>query len=256
MSKYYRANRTRNLYDPSSDKPYKLSRSKIDLFLNCPRCFYNDRRLGIGRPPGFPFTLNSAVDALLKREFDSYRLAKKIHPLMKDAGIDAIPFAHADLEDWRNSLHKGIQFHHQTTNLIITGGVDDVWVKPNGELIIVDYKATSKAEPVSLDADWQIGYKRQMSLYVWLFKMNGFAVADTGYFVYCNGKADRESFNRRLDFDISVLPYLIDDSWVEEAILGAKRCLDSNNVPHVVGDCDYCSYVQALHRSSAFLELR
>ena len=29
-----------------------------------------DRRLGIAQPPGFPFNLNSAVDNLLKNEFD------------------------------------------------------------------------------------------------------------------------------------------------------------------------------------------
>jgi hypothetical protein len=173
---------------------------------------------------------------------------QKIHPLMQKAGIDAIPFAHADLEDWRNSLHKGIHFHHKETNLIITGGVDDIWQKPNGELIIVDYKATSKAESVSLDADWQIGYKRQMSLYAWLFKMNGFAVADTGYFVYCNGLTSRDAFNQRLEFDISILPYVIDDAWVERAIIDAHTCLSSVTVPTSDRDCDYCAYHFALVR--------
>ena len=66
MSEYYNSKRTRNLFDPNSEKPFKLSRSKIDLFWECPRCFYFDRRLGVGRPPGFPFALNSAVDHLLK----------------------------------------------------------------------------------------------------------------------------------------------------------------------------------------------
>lgn len=50
--------------------------------MDCPRCFYLDRRLGIARPPGFPFNLNSAVDALLKREFDRYRAQGVAHPMM------------------------------------------------------------------------------------------------------------------------------------------------------------------------------
>ena len=70
MSEYYNSQRTRNLYDSAKTEPFKLSRSRIDLSLNCPRCFYLDRKLGVGRPPGFPFALNSAVDALLKQEFD------------------------------------------------------------------------------------------------------------------------------------------------------------------------------------------
>lgn len=70
MSQYYNPIRTRNLYDKNSKTLFRLSRSKIDLFLECPRCFYLDRKLGVARPPGFPFSLNSAVDKLLKKEFD------------------------------------------------------------------------------------------------------------------------------------------------------------------------------------------
>ncbi len=43
---------------------WKLSRSKIDFFFECPRCFYLDNKLGTKRP-GFPsFNLNIAVDEL------------------------------------------------------------------------------------------------------------------------------------------------------------------------------------------------
>ena len=73
MSTYYNSKRTKNLFDPNSKLPYKLSRSKIDDFINCSRCFYLDRRLGIAHPPGYPFNLNSAVDHLLKKEFDIHR---------------------------------------------------------------------------------------------------------------------------------------------------------------------------------------
>ena len=83
MSKYYNPQRSRNLFDPASPAPFKLSRTKLDLFLNCPRCFYLDRRLGVAQPPGFPFSLNSAVDKLLKKEFDAHRAAGTPHPLMK-----------------------------------------------------------------------------------------------------------------------------------------------------------------------------
>ena len=148
------------MYDPNihgvdskEKKPFRLSRSKIDLFLNCPRCFYFDRKLGIGRPPGFPFSLNSAVDKLLKKEFDLHRANGTKHPLIEAYGLDAIPFNHKDMDMWRDSLRRGITFLHEPTNLMITGGVDDVWVSPDGELIIVDYKATSKESEVSLDAE-------------------------------------------------------------------------------------------------------
>ena len=164
MSQYYNPNRQHNLFNPNSTLPFKLSRSKIDLFINCPRCFYLDRRLGVGQPPGYPFSLNSAVDKLLKKEFDIHRVKGTRHPLMKSYGIDAIPLSHEKIDEWRDSLRAGITYKVPDTNLVITGGVDDVWVSPNGEFIIVDYKATSKEEEVTLDADWQDGYKRQMEI--------------------------------------------------------------------------------------------
>ena len=93
--------RSRNIYDPGSTKPFKVSRSKIDLFRRCPRCFYLDRRLGVGRVPGPPFLINSATDTLLKKEFDSYREIQAPHPLMVEHRINAIPFQHPQLDAWR-----------------------------------------------------------------------------------------------------------------------------------------------------------
>lgn len=245
MSKYYNPKRTRNVYDPESTEPFRLSRSKIDLFLNCQRCFYLDRRLGIGQPPGFPFSLNSAVDGLLKKEFDERRAAGQPHPLMKEYGVDAVPYEHAQLDEWRDSLKRGITYLHPKTNLLITGGVDDVWVRPNGELIIVDYKATAKDGEVNLDADWQIGYKRQMEIYQWLFRQNGFTVSRTGYFVYCNGMMDKAAFDARLEFTIKLIPYEGDDSWIDETIQEVHKCLQTKQLPLSGKGCDYCAYREA-----------
>jgi len=246
MSKFYNPKRSRNIFDPASKTPFKLSRSKIDNFLACPKCFYIDRRLGVGQPPGFPFNLNKAVDTLLKKEFDIHRAAGNPHPLMKAYKVDAIPFKHEDMEKWRNALSEGIQYFHEQTNFIITGAIDDIWVNPKGELIIVDYKATSKDTEVNLDAEWQIGYKRQMEIYQWLFRKNNFKVNDVGYFVYCNGNADKEAFDGKLEFDIKLLPYKGDDSWVEQAIIDAHECLIGNEIPEMADDCDFCLYRKAV----------
>ncbi len=245
MSKYYTPRKTRNLFNPNSSELFKLSRSKIDLFLNCPRCFYLDRRLGVSQPPGFPFSLNSAVDKLLKKEFDIHRVDQTTHPLMKTYKVDAVPFENPKMDQWRDNF-TGIQYLHEPTNFLIFGAIDDVWINPNGELIIVDYKATSKDGEVNLDADWQIGYKRQMEVYQWLFRQNNFKVSSTGYFVYCNGNTDKEAFDAKLEFDVKVIPYAGDNSWVEQTLLDAKKCLISDKIPAMSPDCDYCRYVSAV----------
>jgi hypothetical protein len=161
-------------------------------------------------------------------------------------GIDAIPYDHEKLDEWRDSLRRGIQCLHEPTNLILSGGIDDVWVDPKGRLIVVDYKATSKSSEVNLDADWQISYKRQVEVYQWLFRKNGFEVAETCYFVYCNGDADREAFDGRLEFDVRIIPYKGNDTWVEQALVNAKECLMQDSIPDPSADCDYCRYVKSV----------
>ncbi len=248
MSKYYNPQKIRGLFNPDSEEPFVVSRSGIDLFVQCPRCFYLDKRLGVARPPGYPFSLNSAVDFLLKKEFDVHRTNGSTHPLMKTYGVDAVPFNHEKMDEWRDSLRKGVKFHHEKTNLIIRGGIDDVWINPKGELHIVDYKSTSKNGEVNLDAEWQDGYKRQMEIYQWLFRNNGFKVSPVGYFVYCNGDTDKEAFDAKLEFDIKILPYTGEDSWIEDTVLNLHKCLMAEDIPEPGKDCDYCSYVSSRNK--------
>lgn len=245
MSKFYNPVRRRNLYDPAADRPFRISRSKIDLFVECPRCFYVDRRLGTGRPPGFPFNLNSAVDALLKTEFDVHRAAGTAHPLQQAYGLDAIPAAHAEIDAWRENF-KGVTFHHEPTNLVITGAIDDLWVDPAGNYIVVDYKGTAKKKPVTaLDQGWQAGYKRQMEIYQWLLRQKGLSVSDTGYFVYANGITDREAFDATLEFDVTLIAYEGKDDWVEDVLTAAHSCLEGDDIPSPGDECDYCAYRRA-----------
>ncbi|NQT29826.1 MAG: PD-(D/E)XK nuclease family protein [Candidatus Saganbacteria bacterium] len=233
----------KKLFDPKSSEPFNISRSKIELFVRCPRCFYLDRRLGVGRP-GFPaFTLNNAVDKLLKKEFDIHRKKGSTHSLMEKYGIDAIPFDHEKINEWRMNF-KGVRFHYKPTNFMVFGAVDDIWIKPDGSLIVVDYKATSTASEITLDGKWKKSYKRQMEIYQWLLRHNNHKVSEIGYFVYANGKTDNEAFDKQLEFEIVLLPYKGDDSWVEDALHKAHKCL-SGELPSADPDCEYCNYRKA-----------
>lgn len=236
--------RIRNRYNPAIASPYKLSRSKINDFILCPRCFYLDRKAGIGQPSGPAFSLNNAVDALLKKEFDILRENGQKHAICEEYGIDAVPFKHEKMEEWRDSLHHGIQYLHEPTNLLICGGVDDVWVKPDGELIIVDYKATAKNGEIEWDdsAKHHQAYKRQMELYQWLFRKNGFEVSDTGYFVYVNGQTDRDGFHGKLEFTAKLLPHAGSTDWVEPTLQAIHKCLVSDSLPESANDCEFCQY--------------
>jgi RecB family exonuclease len=231
------------LYSPSDPEPFKLSRSKIDLFIKCPRTFYLDRRLGISTPPLPGFALNSAVDALLKKEFDEYRKKGIPHPLMAEMNIKAVPYTHPSIETWRNNF-KGVQALHKPTNFLVFGAVDDIWINSKGELHVVDYKSTSTSVEISLDGKYKEGYKRQIEVYQWLLRANGFKVSNTGYFFYVNGLKTPRKFGNTLKFDARILPYVGDDSWVEPTLKKIKKCLNSEKLPPWGENSEWGSFVE------------
>ncbi len=237
---------------------WRLSRSKIELFNECPRCFYLDNKLGTGRPRGPAFTLNIAVDTLLKKEFDFHRANGTTHPVMQKYGIDAVPFQHKNMNTWRENF-EGVEYFHEATGFTISGAVDDIWVNPKGELIVVDYKATSKAGTITTleDSSWNEQYKRQMGVYQWLLRNNGFEVSSTGYFVYANASSDKKAFDGQLEFEVTVVPSDGSADWIDDLLPKIKSALDSTALPPSGKDCEYCPYreaagkkLQAVHAAS------
>ncbi|MCX5709684.1 MAG: PD-(D/E)XK nuclease family protein [Candidatus Omnitrophica bacterium] len=214
----------------------KLSRSKIELFLNCPRCFWLDMKKGIKRPPPAPYTINSAIDGLLKQEFDVCRESGTAHYIIKKYSINAIPYKCEEINKWRHNF-TGIQFHHKATDFLVFGAVDDVWVNPEGELIVVDYKATGAKE-------YQIypGYKRQMEVYQWLLIQNGYRVSRTGYFLFAKVNKNGGFAEGKLSFDLTLEPLEGDTSWIEEAIIKARECMEGL-VSSSSSECSYCKFV-------------
>ena len=232
------------IYQINNKDAFKLSRSKVELYHNCKRCFYLDRKYNIKHPFGFPFNLNNAVDELLKKEFDIYRKKKEPHPYMLDLDFNALPYQHNDLDKWRHNF-TGVFFEYKPTNFHLFGAVDDIWINTDtDELIVVDYKATSKEGEVTLDAPWQIAYKRQLEFYQFLLRGAGFKVMDTVYFVYCNGLRDKKTFNEKLEFKVKIIPYEGNTSWIEPTLKEIHDLLNQNEMPLPSKNCDYCNYLQ------------
>ena len=245
------------LYRPGQKQPFRLSRAKIELFKSCPCCFWLDRIQGISRPSMPPFLINSAIDTILKREFDHYRQLQQPHPWMKQAGVAAVPLADPGLDDWRQPF-VGIKHLDPGTNFEVFGGVDDVWRDAKtDELIVVDYKATAKtADITDLDppGGWHDAYRRQAEVYQWLLAGNGRSVSRTAYFVYANGCLDQETFGRRpwkdcrgqLSFRVEIFPYQSPGwDWVDSVLPEIKACLEQPRPPARRPGCEHCRYAAA-----------
>lgn len=237
--------RRQYLFDPHSPKPYKLSRTKVELFLECPRCFYLDRRLGLRRPGRVAYHLNNAVDLLLKKEFDHYRASGTPHPLMRQEGVEAVPYFHDQLDRWREPLHGGLQFIDPGTNLLLTGAPDDLWVDSAGALHVVDYKATRVLSQDSLSEGEHPGYERQLEFYSWLLEKMGFTVSPETYFVVAETKLNRTALDHRLDFDLHLLRHQASWAWVEPLLEDLKATLLKAEAPSGAEDCEYCRYIES-----------
>jgi hypothetical protein len=219
----------------------QLSRSKIELFTECPRCLYLDVARGIPRPSGPPFTLNNAVDALMKTEFDRYRAAAEPHPLFASVGLDAVPFRHADLGRWRTNF-TGVRWKDEETGWTLCGAVDDVWQARSGELVVADYKATARAEMPTTRTLYP-SYRRQMDVYQFLLRRQGFEVSDRGWFVYTNGDGRAAEFGGKLCFTTALVPYDGNDEWVLDAFRRAVALIGQAAPPPPAPGCEFCAYV-------------
>ena len=224
----------------------KLSRSAIEQYLNCKRCFILMYKYKV-RLNTLPFTLNTAVDNLCKNEFDYYREKQEPHPLFLENNIDAVPFKHEEMDKWRNNF-QGISYYDSDTDVHFYGAVDDVWVKPNGELILSDVKSTSKNnfdwEDTWNKYEYPKGYRRQLEMYQWLFRKNGFKVSDTAYLVYFNGLKNEPMFNQTLKFELHLIKLDCNDSWVSKTISEAKKLMDQDIYPDGSFGCDTCRYLK------------
>lgn len=221
----------------------ELSRSKLELYLDCQRCFYDEVVLGHKRIGTLPLTLNNAVDTLLKAEFDAYRHQGTPHPLCVANGLKAVPFNHPDLGRWRHNF-TGVRWSDPVTGWSLFGAIDDVWQTPAGSLLVVDYKATARKDDVTA-AQIYDSYKRQVAMYQYLLESEGFIVDSRAYFVYANGISNVGTFGDVLKFRTTLLPCDVDRSWVPEEFRAAVSLVTGGTRPAASDNCDWCAYIAA-----------
>ena len=241
--------RERQRYVVDSDQPFKISRTKIELFYNCPRCFYKNIKLGLREPSSPGWAINSAVDSLLKKEMDFCRKEDRPHAVFKENNLNIKPFKHEDLEIWQNSF-KGIQFLDKEHNFLLYGGVDDIMVNEDDELVVIDFKATAKAANIVSSSDVYgngESYKRQLEIYSWLLQKNDFDVSSTGYLMYYNGDASKPHLGQEMYFRRTLVPFELDTEWIAPMISKMHECLQLDKMPSEY-ECDECLYIETAYK--------
>ena len=209
--------------------------------------------------PGW--TLNTLTDTLLKKEFDECRKKQEPHRIMLENKLNhLVPYKSEIikdkngndkllLEEWRDSIHYGLKYRFKDTNIILQGGIDDVWFNTKTEeLIIADYKSQHKKDGVSqetyFDDPYKDSYKRQLDYYAYLLNGMGYKVSSDAYLYICNAKEIDEGFHGKMLFDEVLIHYKIKTNYLETEIQKMIDTINSENIPNSHESCENCAYAR------------
>ncbi len=235
--------------------PLRLSRSRWDNFIKCPKCFYLKEKHDIDPPgqPGHP--INSRVDALLKEEFDLLRKEEKPHKIFKEYNLNFIPYNKLDpevLAKYRNNF-KGVEAKSKKTKYTLFGSLDDLWFNlDTKEIVVLDYKATSNKNLEDYRTStkhYHKAYLRQLDFYAYLLKLNDYPVHKIGYWLICNAADENQKvFNNNVNFKTTLLPYELKTDYIEDTLVKLEKCLENKEPPMSGIDCDNCRWFEEVKK--------
>jgi hypothetical protein len=255
--------RLRTRYKSNAATPLFISRSKIEIFLKCPRCFYFIMKYGFRRPQPLELSLNKLVDTCCKNDMDYCRKHDVIHPIFEENSVELKPYIPDNpqtVKEWRDDMkaYIGAYYLYEKYNWLLCGIVDDIMVNENGGLVVIDFKSTSKFEDINSfdDVSFGAGLKVQLEWYSWLFLQMGFEVENTAYLIYYNAVKDKhlqpdEDFSL-MRFRRTLVPVECELDWIEPTLEKMYQCLESSTPPEQQSyqdkykernKCDQCAYL-------------
>src|SRR3989339_1172199 len=194
--------------------------------------------MGIKRPPPYPYALNSAVDALLKEEFDTYRSRNLPHPLLSENNIPAKLFSNQNLlNQWRNNF-AGIRYFDPDLQATLFGAVDDVLEFDDGKIAPLDYKSTGSSAANVYDR-----FQLQLDTYTFLMEKNGFKTTRKGYLAFYIVDKSR-GFIDRLPFRKEMVQIETNPSDIYAIFKDAVNYLKQSSPPPHSPDCKFGTWLK------------
>jgi len=172
-----------------NDKQIQLSPSSLNLYLECPLCFWLYKVKKVKRPEGFMSSLPTAMDLLIKKHFDKYRSWGKLPPELCGKVEGKLIDNQQLLDHWR-SRKGGLRYEDKKTDAVLLGLLDECFVN-NGLYIPVDYKTRG----FSLKSNSTSLHQNQLNCYTFLLEANGYRHLSFGYLIYYIAKEVKEHGN-------------------------------------------------------------
>ena len=215
----------------------QISYSSLSILKDCPRCFYNDRKLKIHRPQGIKSGIPVAVDKLLKEGLEVYR--GSLPPVLKNIPeIEGFQlYDGADLAKMRHWKSNPLKMQDTKGNEIV-GAFDDLLFNPTTqEYAYLDYKTKGKEPSVEFGEKY---YQSQCDLYTRFLEVGKKKVASFGCLLFF---WPVKNDNGGVDFKSMPVFLTPNPQAAEELFKRAIQCLESDVVPPSGVDCEYCKFV-------------
>jgi len=216
---------------------YTFSATSLNLFLNCPRCFWFKFIKNIERPRGIFPSLPGGIDKILKPYFDIHRKAHTL-PEGLESGLPEGANLFPDVElihkwqDWKTGLT-----YTSKQGVKVIGALDDC-LEIGSFVAPLDYKTRGSAPKD--DGSSQKYYGLQLSTYSFLLKEAGYKVTKKGYLVYYYPVQATDL--TRIKFDIKVVQLEADPKYFIDVMVGALRVLKEVKPPAPADGCEFCCY--------------
>jgi hypothetical protein len=217
----------------ANNGPLRISPTALNLFLECPRCFWLQYNKGIHRPTGIFPSLPGGMDIVIKKYFDLYREQGLLPPEI-EGKVDGRLLPDVELmKKWRN-WRSGLSYTDPSGGAILSGALDDCLLDGD-KYIPVDYKTRG----FDLKEDSSAFYQNQLDCYTLLLEENGFAHAHHAYLVYYIPQAVLEG--SKVQFKVEVKKMQTDPARARQTFRAALQCL-KGLIPEKHSRCAYCTW--------------
>ena len=206
----------------------KLSPSKLNLFLECPLCFWLEVNDVIKRPAGIFPSLPSGMDLALKKYYDRFRgslppeLVGKVNgKLLPDTELIK------KFRNWRT-------FSFEEQDALMYGAMDECLV--DGEYYIpLDFKTRG----FDLKEDSTSYYQNQLDCYALMLEKNDYKQPGYAYLIYYIPVEVKEK--GEVEFKIQVEKMETDSKRAYKTFKQAIELLKEEK-PKPSSECEYCRY--------------
>jgi len=215
----------------------KLSPSSLNIFLECPRCFWLDKNKGIKRPRGIFPSLPGGMDLVIKDYFDKYRIKDELPPEIKGKVEGKLFNNLALLKKWRSWRTTNLLYEDKPSNALLSGALDDCLV--DGDYYIpLDYKTRGSA------LKWNPAkyYQNQLDCYCLMLESNGYRTNGIAYLLYYYPRIVEE--NGVVKFEVKPFKIETNIETAKRTVKNAVELLSKKDMPQPGPNCEYCNWLE------------